>query len=433
MAANLKEQKIVNCFIFIAVNDLDIIKRKQLRQHKKLATGLFLLMLCIYIVCIYFMKYYFFAWIGYVKVFSEAAMVGALADWFAVTALFHHPMGIPIPHTNLIVNRKKSIGDNLGGFVVENFLNPTTIRPYIQRLQLSSFIAGWLNNKKNLELTSNEILWLLKDIIEKTDEHMVVKFITAKSKDILNNIHLNEILAGGIQQVVQRGDHERILDYIIDKLRNYITNNEDQVRDRVKQESYLLIPEFVDNLIASKLVKGATKYLTEIEKNPNHQIRKDILSQLNGFVKEIRTSQKWEDELQEIKNNLLTKDRIQSYAAAAWKTLQKSVLSDLSAEKSAVKLYIKKMVAEIATSLKQDEVMQNKIDGWIRFNLYRLILHNTEKMGELISNTVGDWEGRELSNKLELEVGKDLQYIRINGTLVGGLVGLLIYMLTKLI
>ncbi|HRN49443.1 MAG TPA: DUF445 domain-containing protein, partial [Niabella sp.] len=193
------------------------------------------------------------------------------------------------------------------------------------------------------------------------------------------------------------------------------------------------IPEFVDNLIASKLVKGATKYLTEIEKNPNHQVRKDISSQLNSFVKEIRTSPKWEDELQEIKNNLLTKDRIQSYAAAAWKSLQESVLIDLSAEKSVVKLYIKKMVAEIATGLKQDEIMQNKIDGWIRFNLYRLILHNTQKMGELISNTVGDWEGRELSNKLELEVGKDLQYIRINGTLVGGLVGLLIYVLTKLI
>lgn len=415
------------------MNDLDIIKRKQLIQHKTLATGLFLLMLCTYIVCVYLIKYYSFAWIGFVKAFSEAAMVGALADWFAVTALFHHPMGIPIPHTNLIVNRKKSIGDNLGGFVVENFLNPTTIRPYIQRLQLSSFIAGWLNNKKNLELTTNEILWLLKDIIEKTDEQVVVKFITAKSKDILNNIHLNEILAGGIQQVVQRGDHVRILDYIIDKVRNYITNNEEQVRDRVKEESYLLIPEFVDNLIASKLVKGATKYLTEIEKNPNHQVRKDISSQLNSFVKEIRTSPKWEDELQEIKNNLLTKDRIQSYAAAAWKSLQESVLIDLSAEKSVVKLYIKKMVAEIATGLKQDEIMQNKIDGWIRFNLYRLILHNTQKMGELISNTVGDWEGRELSNKLELEVGKDLQYIRINGTLVGGLVGLLIYVLTKLI
>ncbi len=433
MAANLKEQKIVNCFIFIAVNYLDKIKSKQLRQHKSLATGLFILMLCIYIVCVYLIKYYSFAGVGYVKAFSEAAMVGALADWFAVTALFHHPMGIPIPHTNLIVNRKKSIGDNLGGFIVENFLNPTTIRPYIQRLQLSSFIAGWLNNKKNLELTTNEILWLLKDIIEKTDEQVVVKFITAKSKDILNNIHLNEILAGGIKQVLQRGDHERILDYIIDKVRNYISNNEEQVRDRVKQESYLLIPEFVDNLIASKLVKSATKYLTEIEKNPSHQIRKDILSQLNSFVKEIRTSQKWEDELQEIKTNLLTKDRIQSYAAAAWRSLQESVLIDLSAEKSAVKLYIKKMLAEVATSLKQDEVMQNKIDSWIRFNLYRLILHNTKKVGELISNTVGDWEGKELSNKLELEVGKDLQYIRINGTLVGGLVGLLIYMLTKLI
>lgn len=411
----------------------DTFKRQQLRKHKFFATGLFLLMVAVYAFCTWLLQNSDAAWIGYVRAFAEAGMVGALADWFAVTALFHHPLGIPIPHTNLIENRKKSIGDNLGGFVVSNFLNAAIIRPYIQKLEISSYVAKWLNSEKNIELLLNEVLWLLKDVIHKIDDRAVAKFLAHKSKDLLNNLRLNEALAGGLNQILLRGDHERILNYILKNVRDYVVANEDLVRKKVKEESHFLIPGFVDNIIAAKLTKGVSKYLTAIENDPEHKLRSDVKQQLKQFIESIKTEPKWQAELQKIKNSLLTGDKINGYAEAAWKSLQASVLNDLSAERSGVKIYLKKTIREMVQNLQSDEQLRNKIDNWIRFNGYKYILKNTNKVGELISNTVGDWEGKELSNKFELEVGKDLQFIRINGTLVGGLVGLLIYIITKLI
>ena len=415
------------------INNPDLLKQQQLRKHKALATGLFLLMVAVYIFCTWYLTKVSYSWIGYVRAFAEAGMVGALADWFAVTALFHHPLGIPIPHTNLIETRKKSIGDNLGGFVVSNFLNAAAIRPYIQRLEISNYAAKWLNSDKNIDLLLNEILFLLKDIIQKIDDKAVAKFLAHKSKDLLNDLKLNEALAGGLDLIIQRGDHERILNYILKNVRDYVVNNEELVRQKVKEESYFLIPGFVDNIIAAKLTKGVARYLNEIEADPEHKLRLDVKEQLDQFIENIKTDAKWQQELQEIKNSLLAGDKINQYASAAWKSLQASILGDLSAERSGVKLYLKKTVKEMVRSLQDDEKLRNKIDSWIRFNAYKYILRNTDKVGELISNTVGDWEGKELSNKLELEVGKDLQFIRINGTLVGGLVGLIIYTITKLL
>lgn len=417
----------------IKTQNPDGLKAQQLKKHKALATGLFLLMAVIYILCIWMSKNYDFAWIGFVKAFSEAAMVGALADWFAVTALFHHPLGIPIPHTNLIETRKKDIGDNLGGFVVSNFMNAATIRPYIQKLQVSNYVAQWLDTEKNTDLLLNEIVWLLKDIIHKIDDTTVSKFLAHKSKDILNDLKLNEALAGGLNLIIERGDHDRILNYILKNVHDYVVNNEELVRRKVKEESYFLIPGFVDNIIASKLTKGVARYLSEIEADPQHKLRTDLKGQMQQFIENVKTDERWQRELQEIKNNLLAGGKMNQYASSAWKSLQASALSDLSAERSAVKLYLKKTVKEMVQNLKNDEPLRNKIDGWIRFNAYKYILKNSNRVGELISNTVGDWEGKELSNKLELEVGKDLQFIRINGTLVGGLVGLIIYTITKLI
>lgn len=398
-----------------------------------MATGLFVLMAVIYIFCIWYGKKASFEWIGYLKAFAEAAMVGALADWFAVTALFHHPMGIPIPHTNLIENRKKSIGDNLGGFVVANFLNAGTIRPYIHRLAISSYVIKWLDKEKNLDLLVTEISRLLKNVVAGMDDAAVADFLSHKSKDLLNDLKLNEALAGGLNLIVERGDHDRILDYVLKKVHDYVINNEDLVRKRVKEESHFLIPGFVDNLIAAKITRGAAKYLLEIERDPAHKIRKDFSKQLSVFIEDVRESPKWQQELQEIKNTLLSGDKIRQYAGAAWKSVQSSLMDDLSQDRSAVKSYLGKTLKEIVQNLQDDGELRNKIDGWIRFNAYRYTLKNSDKVGALISDTVGNWEGKELSNKLELEVGKDLQFIRVNGTLVGGLVGLLIHLITKLI
>lgn len=411
----------------------DLFKQRQLRKHKALATGLFLLMMAVYIFCTWYLHRTGYAWIGYVRAFAEAGMVGALADWFAVTALFHHPLGIPIPHTNLIETRKKSIGDNLGGFVVSNFLNAAAIRPYIQKLEISKYAAKWLNSDKNIDILLNEILYLLKGIIQNTNDKAVTRFITHKLKSLLNDMKLNEALAGALNLVIQRGDHEKMVNYILKNVREYVIHNEALVRQKVKQESYFLIPGFVDNIIAARLTKGLARYMGEIENDPSHKLRADIKARLEQFIESIKTDARWQQELQEIKDSLLAGDKISEYASAAWKSFQSGISNDLSAERSAIKNYLRKSLKEMVQNLENDEALRHKIDGWIRFNAYKYILRNTDKAGELISNTVGNWKGKELSNKLELEVGKDLQFIRINGTLVGGLVGLLIYTITRFI
>lgn len=413
-------------------NNNDHFKAVQLSRHKALATGLFILMALIYILCIYLMRLGSATWLGYLKAFAEAAMVGALADWFAVTALFHHPLGIPIPHTNLIENKKKQIGDNLGGFVAANFLNAETIRPYIEKINISSIAAGWLKKEKNVMLLTNEITWLLKGIVEKTDDKAVTKFITKKSKEALGSIHLNEAFASGLTIIMQRGDLERVIGYIADKLKNYITENEALVRQKVKEESHFLIPGFVDNIIAAKITNGAMKYLQEIQTDPTHKIRNDITHRLLDFIEEVRTQPKWKQELLTLKDGLMAGNKVEEYAASVWISLKNSLLNDLTEQRSGIKLYVKKSINELAKNLESDESLRNKINGWIRFNAYRYALKSTTYAEALISNTVGNWEGAELSNKLELEVGKDLQYIRINGTLVGGIVGLIIYTITKL-
>lgn len=413
--------------------DSDAQKVNQLRKHKIIATGLFLLMVAVYILSTWWLKTHHVTWLPYIKAFAEAAMVGALADWFAVTALFHHPLGIPIPHTNLIENRKKSIGNNLGGFVVSNFLNSHTIKPYIQKLDISILLLHWLKNEKNIALLISETSKLIKNVLAKADDATITQFITKKSTELLQNIHLNNILASGLDIIVKRGDHFRILDYILDKLSTYVINNEDMIRERVKKESHFLIPGFVDNMIAAKITNGLSNYISEIKNNAHHKIRNDINIQLSFFIEDLRKNPTWEQELNEIKNSILQEAQIQQYASSIWKYIQSGIINDLNSNTSHIQIYFYKIIRELSANLEEDPNMQDKINHWARYNIYRFVLRNAKKAGTLISNTVGNWKGKELSNKLELEVGKDLQYIRINGTLVGGLVGLLIYTITQLI
>ncbi len=411
----------------------DIIKAQQLRKHKAIATGLFVLMTFIYVLSTWLLKTRDDIWLGYIKAFAEAAMVGALADWFAVTALFHHPLGIRIPHTNLIENKKKNIGDNLGGFVVSNFLNGPAIRPYIQKLQVSSLLVQWLENPKNLTLLVTEISKILKDVVRKADDEMVTQFISDQSQKLLKEIKLNNAVASGLDIIMERGDHTRILSYLVTKLRDYVAENEPMVRERVKKESHFLIPGFVDNLIATKITKGLANYLLEIDQDPHHKVRLEVNQQLIRFIEDIRINPAWQQELEDIKNSMLSGEKIHDYASSVWKHLQQAIISDLEGRESGILLYLQKTIREMVSNLKNDPAFQQKMDKWVQKTAYKYILKNTSKVGELISNTVGNWQGKELSNKLELEVGKDLQFIRINGTLVGGLVGLLIYTITRLI
>lgn len=408
----------------------DNIKAIQLKRHKRLATGLFLLMLVIYIFMTWLMKSYAPAWTGYVKAFSEAAMVGALADWFAVTALFHHPLGLPIPHTNLIENSKKSIGDNLGNFVVSNFLTAGNIRPYLKKINVSSYAAEWLSKEKNKAVLLQELSRLLNDIIRKTDDENIIRFITHKGRGLLQDIKLHTLVANALEYFLNKNEHEKLVTVLAQKIKEYIIENEEFVKEKVKQESSFFIPAFIDNKLAKKISNGLVNYFEEIETDPSHRIREEVTAQLYYFAERLRSEAAFGEEFTQLKKNLLTDDRLNEYASDLWASLKTTLQQELSHKNSAMMKYFAKNLNELAANLNTDKALQQKIDGWVHYNAYKYILRNTNKVGDLISNTVGNWQGSELSKKLELEVGKDLQFIRINGTLVGGLVGLLIHALT---
>lgn len=408
-------------------------KARQLRNHKRMATGLFLLMVLIYVCCVYASKHFAYNWVGYVRAFSEAAMVGALADWFAVTALFHHPLGIPIPHTNLIEKRKQSIGDNLGNFVVSNFLTSQNLRPYIQKLSVSVYLSSWLSGEKNQHLLVEEAAKLLQNIISKLDDKQVTAFLAKKGADLINAVPLHQIVANGLQYFLNQKEHEKLLTLMASKIKEYIGQNENIIHEKVKEESFFFVPKFVDNKLAEKISNGLIRYFDEIEKDKEHRVRKEIEQQLFQFIEDLKTLPRWELALKQLSGSLLNEDNLGRYAEDVWASVKKTLSAELSANDSALKLYFKKTVSDFTLSLESDIALQQRIDSWIRLTAYKYILRNTTAVGALISNTVGNWKGRDLSQKLELEVGKDLQFIRINGTLVGGLMGLLIYTITQLL
>ncbi len=405
----------------------DEAKRKQLRKYKAFATGLFLLMAVVFIITTVLQKDNSSHWIGYVRAFSEAAMVGALADWFAVTALFRHPLGLPIPHTNLIENSKQQLGDNLGGFVVSNFLSPRNIRPYIQKLKISNFVGEWLGKERNQAVLIRNLSDIVLDILNKLDDATVSLFISKKVSEMTDDIKLNAIVGNGIHYILEKNDHQRIITSLSSQIKNYITENDEMIKDRVKKGSYSFIPSFVDHKIAGKIASGLADFFGEIEEDPEHEIRDLITGKIREFSADLKEDPKWDQEFMNIKNDLLKADKLNEYSNDIWVSIKKTVMEELQQDDSSLKKYLSKNLDEFSQNLKTNESLQEKIDNWVRVTAYKYILRNTHQFGNLISSTVGNWQGKELSEKLELEVGKDLQFIRVNGTLVGGLVGLIIY------
>lgn len=405
----------------------DEAKRKQLRKYKAFATGLFVLMAIIFVITTILQKTNTSHWIGYVRAFSEAAMVGALADWFAVTALFRHPLGIPIPHTNLIENSKERLGDNLGSFVVTNFLSPQNIRPYIQKLKISNFVGEWLVKEKNQKILIRNLSDIVLDILNKLDDSAVSGFISKKVSEMTNDIKFNVIIGNGINYLLDKNDHQRIITNLSKQIKDYIIENEEMIEDRVKKGSYSFIPSFVDNKIAEKIASGLSDFFKEVEEDPQHEIRSLITKKIYEFSQDLKEDPKWEGEFKSIKDGLLKNDKLNEYSNDIWISIKSTLTKELQEDQSSLKKYISQNLNEFSQNLKTDEKLQNKIDHWVRVTAYKYILKNTHQFGNLISSTVGNWKGKELSEKMELEVGKDLQFIRVNGTLVGGLVGLIIY------
>lgn len=405
------------------------IKKQQLKKHKLIATGLFILMAMIYVLMLILTKSNHQSWMNYVKAFSEAGMVGALADWFAVTALFKYPLGIKIPHTNLINTNKDALGENLGTFVSENFLNQETIRPYVTKIDLSNFIINWISNENNFNKTTIEIRKVLKSILLKIDDKEVIQIITSKGKDILNDLNLQELVSKGLFYAVENNEHQRLISFIIPQAKHYVENNKEAIYKKVVEKNPIL-GLIGGKAITNQLIAGIISFLEDIQNNSNHNIRNEITTKLYEMCESIKTDENWKIRFNNLKDNFITDEKIQDYASKLWRNTKANLISNLNDKDSTLNRYIENYLIEIRQKLVENETTRFKINKTVHKFIYKLALRNSNEIGNIISRTVKNWDGKEMSDKLELEVGKDLQFIRINGTLVGGFVGLIIYSLT---
>ncbi len=405
-------------------------KKQQLNKHKAVATGLFIAMAILYFGLVYTIQHTPQNWMYYVKAFAEAGMVGALADWFAVTALFKYPMGLKIPHTNLIENSKNAIGENLGTFVTENFLTPETIRPYIERIEASVFLIQWIKKEKSRILIINELRKFLGKIVKNLNDDEIAKLLSTKGYDLLNEIKVEQWAAKGLLYVVENDEHNELITLLMPKAKMYVEQNRETIYKKVVEKQPLL-GLIGGKSVTNQLISGITAFLSDIEHNKEHEIRKELTLKLLQLANDFTTDEEWQHKFSEIKDEFISYEKIQHYAHEIWLKMKEETLTGLAEEKSLISTYITNNINALADNLETNEDIQQKINSFVRQFVYKLALKNSNEIGTIITTTVADWDGRELSEKLELEVGKDLQYIRVNGTLVGGIVGLLIFIVTQ--
>lgn len=408
-------------------------KEKQLRFHKNRATGLFLLMAVIFIGCTILQDDTSPLWLGYVRAFAEAAMVGALADWYAVTALFHHPFGLKIPHTNIIRKKKTQIGDNLGQFIVDKFLSDDNVRPYIERLEPSLFVGNWLAKDSTQEVIVRESSAIILDTLHKIDDRDVVAFIKKQSLTMTDGLEAHKVAASAIDFVLDKRWHQEFITAISQEIRNYIVHNHKDIYELVHEKSHKLIPNAVDKKIAKEITISLITFLLELENDPKHAVYREIPNRLWELKHQILTDETWHKNLNSVKEDLLQDEKLERFAYDIWYTIKQSATTAIEADDSSLKKQLRRHIAKLAEDLQKNNVLQSKLDPWVHKTAYRYFRKNRHQIAKFISSTVGNWEADRLNKTLELEVGKDLQYIRINGTLIGGLVGVIIHLISSLL
>lgn len=401
-----------------------------LTRMKRLAGGLLLLMTAVFIAAR--LGESSLPWLGYIRAFAEAAMVGALADWFAVTALFRHPLGIPIPHTAIIPRNKDRIGESLGTFVQSNFLSPEVLSEKIAAWNIAGKISQWLADDTNSTMLADKVAGAIPDILNALKDEDVNHFI---ENNITSRIRAIEIapLAGNILTTLTADNkHQELFDAALRMGAELLDNNRQFIREKIREESPWYVPEFVDNKVYEKIITKAEQTLMEVNANPQHELRRKFHIATQEFIEKLRTSPEYKERGEQLKEELLNHPIVRQYFSRVWTDIKNRILEDVNNPDSAIRAQIQKTVAGFGRALANDEAMRDKINTWIREAALTAVSSRRAEIAALISDTVRRWDADTVTRKMELQVGKDLQYIRINGTVVGGLVGLLIHLLSQL-
>ena len=373
------------------------------------------------------------SWLGYVRAFAEAAMVGALADWFAVTALFRHPLGLPIPHTAIIPNRKDQIGRSLGEFVQTNFLTREVLNERLSGAHVGKRLGDWLADKENSVKAGEAASDALRGSLEILDDRDVSSALETLVERRVRATPIAPLMGKAIDLAVEGGHHQRLLDAVLTGLRSFLDDNRATFRARLDQESPWWIPDAIDDRLFTKIYNAVHSFLADVGSDPDHEVRKSIEVRVVAFAQRLRDDPQLLAKGEELKTELLAHPDVRAWLGSLWAEMKRNTISALDDPASELRQRIDRSVANLGRRLANDDQLQAKVDDWVARAAGHVVDHYRGEVAELISGTVAKWDAKATSERIELQVGRDLQFIRINGTIVGGLAGLVIYSVSQLL
>jgi uncharacterized membrane-anchored protein YjiN (DUF445 family) len=403
-------------------------RQRNLDRMKRQATGLLVLMGAIFILARILEPQH--PWLGYIRATAEASMVGGIADWFAITALFRHPLNIPIPHTAIIPSRKDRIGRSLGNFVQNNFLSPEVLTAKLRAAQISRRAAEWLSQPENARKAAQHIGSVLRSAGTVVRDEDVHALLDRSVIEPLREVPIAPVLAKGLALLTVDDKHQQLLDRVIQGLIRLVAENEALIRDRIREESPWWVPKLVDDRIHQKVLGGIERTLFEVGADPDHPLRHQFDELLADWMVQLQESPEVIARAEAIKQQVLDPETSGRLAASLWEEL-KQVLGRQGGNDDAAPGAVARALSTLASAALEDDALLEKIDGWVIGAVLSVVEQHRGEVGQLIAQTVSSWDPEETSRRIELLVGRDLQFIRINGTLVGGMVGLLIYTVTR--
>ena len=395
-----------------------------LRRMRLLATLLLAAMTALFIATFFVVPQQ--PWLGYLRAFAEAGMVGACADWFAVVALFRHPLGIPIPHTAIVPHNKARIAGAMGRFISNNFLTPRVLSERLGEIDAAQWIARWLAEENNARRVGRIVGLAIPEIVRALPREPIAEVLGESVQTGLAALPAGPVAANLLAIVWAQGQTQKLIEYTLEHLESSLVENKEVIREKIDASSSRWIPRFVDSMVADKVLNALTLTLTDM-RDPNHHWRLELKGAIENLIARLNSDPALQERVEAAKQELLANPLFHDQVRALWHEIERRLPDNAHVYSERIQSLVATALAGSGRWLQDDPLLKDRINRWLRYLIKRAIAPRRGEIGAFVTRVVENWDATTLVDRMELQVGKDLQYIRINGTLVGGLVGVIIY------
>ena len=406
----------------------DAVRRRGLRRMRTVAVGLLAAAAVVYALTLGQEGL-----LGFVNAGAEASMVGAIADWFAVTALFKHPMGLPIPHTALIPRRKDSLGQGLQEFFGENFLQEGIIRERVAAAEISRRVGRWLSSPDNARRLVDEISEVAGIGLAKIGDEQIADLVESVMVPRFREEPIAPLIGTFLVEVVRDDLHHGVVDIALEELHRWLVANPETVQQVLSERAPWWAPPRLNEAVTSRIHVEAVRWIADIRDDPHHHARAALDSMLGQLGQDLLFDLDTQARAEALKNRLLDHPQFTATGVSLWNALRKALVGALQDPEGALRTRLQAELVGFAERLVADGELRRRLDGVAADAVVFVVDRYGEELTTVITHTIERWDGQEAARRIELHVGRDLQFIRINGTLVGGLVGVLIHTVTVLV